>query len=178
MGHAPFRSFRWTPDYSPKSESKFASVWVRLTGLPLTLYDSSIIAAIVSSFGYFMVVDDRTKACVSLKYARVCVELDVTQPIPDAVWISLLDNKGYWKNVEMETNLAYCSKCHLHGHSLASCRKAKRKQTHGVQPAPVNPVEVKPVRPAITKPAIEPLDQWVPVRNKKAKKTGDKVSQE
>lgn len=32
-------------------------------------------------------------------------------------------DEGYWQDIEMETNLAYCSKCKVHGHELANCRK-------------------------------------------------------
>lgn len=89
------------------------------------LYDSAFVEAIVSTFGYFVAVDNRTKACVSVKYARACVELDVTRPIPDSAWISLLNDKGFWHPIEAETNLSYCNKCKVHGHTIGTCRKAK-----------------------------------------------------
>lgn len=125
VGHAYFRLFRWFPDYNPKQESTVKTVWVRLPNLPISLYEKSFIEAIVSTFGYFVNIDDRTKACTSLRFARACVEIDVMKSIPKAVWISLPDNRSYWQDVEVEGNMAYCKRCKVHGHSLETCRKAR-----------------------------------------------------
>lgn len=64
VGHAFFRLFRWRPDYIPKQKFKFSTGLVRLPGLPLLIYDFAFVEAIVSTFGYFVVVDDKTNACV------------------------------------------------------------------------------------------------------------------
>lgn len=72
-----------------------------------------------------MSVDARTKACTHLKSARACVELDVTKTIPDSIWINLSDNRSYWQIIEVESKLAYCGKCKVHGHLYEACRKKK-----------------------------------------------------
>lgn len=70
INHSMFRLFRWHEAYNPKREDKFATVWLRLLGLPLVLYDKAYIGIIVSTFSDFVDVDDRTKACLSLPHAR------------------------------------------------------------------------------------------------------------
>lgn len=95
VGHAFFRLFRWSADYNPKREFTVTTVWVRLPNLPLYLYEKSYIEVIVSTFGYFVSIDERTKACTSLRFARACVELAVTKPIPKSIWINLPDNRSF-----------------------------------------------------------------------------------
>lgn len=201
IGHALFRLFRWSPSYNPKKESKFATIWVRLRGLPLGLYDTAFVEAIVSTFGYFVAVDARTKACVAVNYARACVELDVTQPIPDSIWISLPNDKGFWQPIETESNLRYCSKCRVHGHTISTCRKSKVPQPHTKNQETHRPI---PNRNTITREVslgrsksvsvtlsnkqkegstIDPSartesragEEWVPVVSKKGKKKGVKT---
>lgn len=46
------------------------TIWVKLPGLSLPLYDYAFIDVIVSTFGYFVGVDGRTKACISVYYVR------------------------------------------------------------------------------------------------------------
>lgn len=63
-------------------------------------------------------MDDRTKACTSLKFARALLSskghLD-----------NFPDNQSYWQDIEVESKLAYFSRCKVHGHSLDSCRKSR-----------------------------------------------------
>ncbi|KAL9661686.1 hypothetical protein QQ045_026512 [Rhodiola kirilowii] len=68
-------------------------------------------------------VDERTRACKSLRFARVCVEVDVTKPIPGEVWVNLPNNQGFVQRVEVESKLTFCMKCQIHGHDVMSCRK-------------------------------------------------------
>lgn len=138
IGHTFFRLFRWEPGYNPKKEVPTTTKWIRLPNLPIELFDKGIIKAIVSSFATFLDVDNRTKELSALAYARACVELDVTKTIPNKVWINLPDNQGFYQDIIVEGGLAYCSRCKLHGHDLASCKKEK-KVLAGTKSVPPNP---------------------------------------
>ncbi|CAM8923896.1 unnamed protein product [Rhodiola kirilowii] len=82
------------------------------------------IRSLVSSFANFLDIDTRTKEVASLSYARACVELDVTKEILSNMWINLPGDKGFFQDVIIEGNIAYCNKCKkLHGHDVCSCRK-------------------------------------------------------
>ncbi|CAM8891275.1 unnamed protein product [Rhodiola kirilowii] len=98
---------------------------LRKVGLPLPLYDRSYVQAIVSTFAQFVDVDvdERTRACKSLRFARVCVEVDVTKPISGEVWVNLPNIQGFVQRVEVESKLTFCMKCQIHGHDVMSCRK-------------------------------------------------------
>lgn len=62
-----------------------------------------------------------------MRYARACIECDVTQPLPDKVWIYLPNGKSYWQEVVVERSMKYCAHCRIHGHELNNCRKRKQK---------------------------------------------------
>ncbi|KAL9678705.1 hypothetical protein QQ045_016554 [Rhodiola kirilowii] len=125
VGHASFRLFRYTPDYSPRRESTTTTKWVRLPGLHPGFVTRNYVAGIVNSFGDFLVLDERSKACSTLKYVRACVEIDVTKYIPEEVRITLSDGRVFWQKIEVEGNLSFYSHCKIHGHTLTECRKKK-----------------------------------------------------
>ncbi|KAL9673092.1 hypothetical protein QQ045_029345 [Rhodiola kirilowii] len=122
---AMFRLFRYSPDYDPKRESAKTTKWVRLTGLPPPLFTRRFVEAIVNSFAFFLDVDARSKACATLKYARACVEIDVSKSVLDEVIIYLPDGRKYIQKVEVEGNLFYCSHGKIHGHHLSDCRRGE-----------------------------------------------------
>lgn len=103
------------------------TAWLRLPDLPLQLYDAGFIEATVSTCGTYLDVDVRTKAWLSLKFAIVCMELDVTRKIPNAVWVNLPNEQGFWQKIELESKLSYCAKCKVHEHELANCRKVLKR---------------------------------------------------
>ncbi|KAL9673365.1 hypothetical protein QQ045_029621 [Rhodiola kirilowii] len=126
VGHAMFRLFRYTPDYNPRRESTTTTKWVRLPGLHPGFFSRNYVAEIVNYFGNFLDLDTRTKACALLKYARACVEVDVSKKIPEEVNIVLSDGRKFRQRIEVEVNLSYCAHCKIHGHTLMDCRKKKK----------------------------------------------------
>lgn len=145
--HTYFRLFRWERGYNPKKEIPKTTKWIRLPNLPIELFDRSFIKAIVSSFASFLDIDTRTKDLTALVYARACVELDVTTPIPAKVWINLPEDRGYYQDIIVEGSLAYCLKCRTHGHDVSSCRKGNKSNSIAPKDKPTNMANV---------PALEP----------------------
>ncbi|KAL9686291.1 hypothetical protein QQ045_023747 [Rhodiola kirilowii] len=131
IGHSLFRLFRWSTDYNPRKESSTTTIWIRLPGLPIPLYDHAYIEPIVSGLERFVDVDQRTKACLSLRFARICFELDVSKVIPHKIWVNLPNNQGFWQEVKIESKLAYCARCMIHGHDLSICRKEAARKEKG-----------------------------------------------
>ncbi|KAL9680839.1 hypothetical protein QQ045_012619 [Rhodiola kirilowii] len=128
VGHAMFRLFRYTPDYNPFMEFTTTTKWVRLTGLHPGFVTTNFVAGMVNTFGDFLDLDERSKACSTLKYARACVEIDVTKSIPEEVRITLSDGRVFWQKIEVEGNLSFCSHYKIHGHILADYRKKKSQK--------------------------------------------------
>lgn len=82
-----FRLFRWSPDFHPRYESSLSAVWIRLPYLPLPFLSPAYLKGLVGTFGRFLRADDRTLALAHPMFARVCVEMDVSQPLPSRVWV-------------------------------------------------------------------------------------------
>lgn len=164
-----FRLFRFSDEYNPKSEVPVTTKWIRLPGLPPIFWHNSYIAAIANSFSHFLDTDMRTKTCASMRYARACVEVDVTRPLPTKVWIDLPNNKGFWQNIVFEGNMAFCSHCKIHGHELSVCRKRKPARMHESEQyvAEYGPDKLL----AVTVPQVEK----VPERKKKRRRKRNKL---
>ncbi|CAM8897315.1 unnamed protein product [Rhodiola kirilowii] len=128
LGHSYFRVFRWSTEFDTKKEPTTTTTWVRLLNLPPQLYNQGYMESIVSSFGKFLAVDNMTASFQNPSFARVCIEMDVSKTPPDAVWISTGPQTGFWLKLLYENRLLYCSKCHIHGHQLETCRKAKQRR--------------------------------------------------
>lgn len=109
-------------DYELQSKERINNHYrVRLSGLPPPLYDRAYIGAILPPSHIFWMLMTESKL---MKFARARIEIDVTQIIPDRVWVNMGGENGYWQDIKIETKLAYRSKCRVHGHDLSICRKA------------------------------------------------------
>ncbi|GAA0169219.1 hypothetical protein LIER_23749 [Lithospermum erythrorhizon] len=66
--------------------------------------------------------------------ASVCVELDVSKPLVDKVWVSFEDddysddNEGFWQRVDYDEIPQYYSKCFHMGHSVETCKRDFEKE--------------------------------------------------
>lgn len=65
-------------------------------------------------------------------YANVCIEVDVSKPFVDTLWIRISKEYGWAISVEYEGNHAYCEYCGLLGHVLGLCRKKRQEQRNVV----------------------------------------------
>ncbi|KAL9674015.1 hypothetical protein QQ045_030279 [Rhodiola kirilowii] len=128
LGHSLFRIFRWSRDFSTKREPTTTTTWIRLDTLPPALNNPGYIELIVSAFAKYLAVDIRTRNFTNPNYARVCIEIDSTKALPKEVWITIGTESGFWQRIIYETSLQYCTNCHLHGHSLSTCRKHNQQQ--------------------------------------------------
>lgn len=156
--HAYFRLFRWSVGFNPKKESTTITKWIRFPELPMEFFSRSGIKALVSSFAYFLDLDDRTYELNSLSLARACVEIDIAQPIPSQIWIQIGD-EGFYQDVIVEGSTAYCSRCKIHGHDLNSCKKAAKALLKKTEKTP----EVKE-QPVVNQNKSE---EWQVVQHKK-----------
>ncbi|CAM8982810.1 unnamed protein product [Rhodiola kirilowii] len=188
VGHSMFRLFRYTPDYSPRRESTTTTKWVRLSGLHPAFFTRNYVAGIVNVFGEFLDLDVRTKACSSLKYARACVEVDVSKAILEEVILTLSDGRKFSQKIEVEGNLSYCSYCKIHGHMLTECRK-KRKVSGEVNLSSesmivvdsgkdaalnmkmVNTVQRETGKEGKANPPVDDQEGWTEVKRKKSDRT-------
>lgn len=130
-----FRLFRWSPNFNPKYEYPITAAWVRFPYLPLPFFHTPLLREIVGTFGRFLRADQRTLELTHPMYALVCMEVDISQPLPSKVWIGTGKDEGFYQKMVFEGKLAFCHHCNLQGHSPTECRKALAKKTPRLPPA-------------------------------------------
>ncbi|MCH85177.1 hypothetical protein A2U01_0006021 [Trifolium medium] len=113
----------WCPNFHPQSDtiSKVA-VWVRISGLPIEYYDARVLTAIGNTIGRTIKVDKNTLMQERGKYARLCVEVDLTTSL-----LAMFTLKERKYNVEYEGLHLLCTNCGKFGHYKEGCPEKVRE---------------------------------------------------
>lgn len=107
----------WSAEFnSSKATIDRTMVWIRIPSLNLVLYDESLIWTFASVIGKPVKVDLHTLRMAKGRFVRVCVEVDLTQPVVGRVGV-----QGCWYNVEYEGLHIICAQCGCYGHLLKDC---------------------------------------------------------
>jgi NMD protein affecting ribosome stability and mRNA decay len=107
----------WSPNFHPQSDTiKKVAVWVRISGLPIEYYDSRVLRNIGNKIGSTVKVDKNTVMQEKGKYARLCVEVDLTKPL---LAMFMIKERKY--NVEYEGLHILCKTCGRFGHYSEGC---------------------------------------------------------
>lgn len=127
--------FHWSPKFvSSNAKIQKTMVWVRFPGLNLLYYNESVLMGLAYVIGKPVRVDKNTLNVERGRFARVCVEIDLTQPV---VGKYCLDD--HWYRVEYERLHLICAKCGCYGHLTRNCTgdagpaqlKLKEKENFG-----------------------------------------------
>ncbi|XP_057422339.1 uncharacterized protein LOC130716152 [Lotus japonicus] len=114
----------WTSDFvAANSKINTTAVWIRIPGLGFQFYDESILVTLASAVGTPIKVDMNTTDMQRGKYARICVEIDLSEPVLGRVGLC-----GVWYNIEYEGLHLLCSKCGCYGHLARTCTGKPVKQ--------------------------------------------------
>jgi hypothetical protein len=107
----------WSPGFRP-SEAKITTtaVWTRLPELPMELYDMDILNRIGNQLGTLLKVDARTVDGERGRFARLCIQIDLDQPLIPMVRIGDITQ---W--VQYEGIFAICFHCGCVGHKTPNC---------------------------------------------------------
>lgn len=117
----------WSPAFaSPSAKIDKTMVWIRFPGLNLFYYDESILLAMASAVGKPVKVDHNTLNIRRGRFARVCVEVDLTKPVVGKVWL-----KDLWYLVQYEGLHRICSSCGCYGHLGRDCPTKKQGSNGG-----------------------------------------------
>lgn len=87
MYGSPFRVFHWTPDYVEEEDFPWVPFWITLPGLPPNYFQESILRSIGNGFGRYLKRDNATVCVTRPEAARICVEIDVSQPLRKSFWL-------------------------------------------------------------------------------------------
>ncbi|XP_021848896.2 uncharacterized protein [Spinacia oleracea] len=106
----------WTVDFNFYEEVlKVIPLWVKFPNLPLNCWRSEALSRISSLLGVPLFEDECTTRQDRVSFARVLIEMDITTPLPDHVWIE--DSSGRifkqdvrydWKPANCEVYMLYC----------------------------------------------------------------------
>ena len=113
-----FLSIRpWEPDFRPASANVTSiAVWIRLKELPIEYYNLEALIHIGKSIGNVLRVDSHTAMETRRRYARICVQVDVNKPLPNAVLIGKCE-----QNICYEGLQSLCFSCGRIGHRKENC---------------------------------------------------------
>ncbi|KAM1032357.1 hypothetical protein ACFX2C_036031 [Malus domestica] len=121
---------KWRAGFDPHSESiNRMAVWVRIVGLHIEWFNPEAMKRIGDLIGTTLRVDAHTASQVRGKYARVCVELDLTKPL-----IANVKVENCWYAVEYEGLHLICFNCGCYGHRREQCPSLIRKQSTTLVP--------------------------------------------
>ncbi|KAI9128007.1 hypothetical protein K1719_001000 [Acacia pycnantha] len=118
---------RWKPEFSPTHE-KIVSVvaWVRFPDLPAPLFDKKFLLNLGNSIGKAIRLDVHTAQRTRGRFARMCVELDLSKPL-----VPEFDVEGQKLSVVYESLGKICNSCGRVGHTKEGCEAFHRKLNEG-----------------------------------------------
>nr|XP_016453332.1 PREDICTED: uncharacterized protein LOC107777718 [Nicotiana tabacum] len=93
----------WDPDFQIQNEfMRIAPIWVNLLELPIQCWAEENLGRIASLLGKSICTDKLTAQCERVSYARVLIEMDITQPLPDEVLIEKPYGSSWMQRVDFE----------------------------------------------------------------------------
>jgi hypothetical protein len=120
----------WKPDFSLKRDLlRTLPIWVKLPQLPLHLWGVKSLSKIGSAIGNPIVTDECTAQKLRVSYARLLIEMDVTQALPPDITIKDSEGNKLKQPVEYEWRPLFCDHCQKLGHK---CEKAPPKKTQSL----------------------------------------------
>ncbi|KAI9084290.1 hypothetical protein K1719_033797 [Acacia pycnantha] len=135
---------RWKPDFSPKNERIESVVaWVRFPDLPVPLFDKKFLLNLGNSIGKAIRLDVHTAQRARGKFARMCVELDLTKPL-----VPEFEVNGQILSVAYESMNLLCNKCGWYGHFREGHEAFHRRKSEEGMEVDVEMQGRNPVTPA------------------------------
>jgi len=79
----------WVPFFDPYN-SPITSVdqWIRIPRLPWELWEADYLTDLLKCVGNVVRIDQNTLLRLKGKFARVCVNIDITKPLPGSITVS------------------------------------------------------------------------------------------
>lgn len=111
----------WTPDFEIKEDLlRILPLWVTFPNLPLHLWGEKCLSKIASTVGKPIATNECTAKKLRISYARVLIEVDVTQKPRETVCIKDHNRRVLEQKIEYEWRPKYCHTCLKIGHDCAA----------------------------------------------------------
>ncbi|XP_057746431.1 uncharacterized protein LOC130965690 [Arachis stenosperma] len=108
---------RWRPFFlSGSTEARKIAAWIRIPNLPIELYNHRFLWRVGSAIGHMLKIDRTTSIHSRGKFARICVEIDLTKQLVPR--ISVL---GCELHLKYEGLYQICFSCGRYGHRSEPC---------------------------------------------------------
>ncbi|XP_057432217.1 uncharacterized protein LOC130724970 [Lotus japonicus] len=121
----------WSPEFiSPAARVQRTLAWIRIPGLNVAFYDESFLMYVARAIGRPIKVDTNTLSGDRGRFARICVELDLTKAV-----IGRICTEDLWYKVEYEGLHIICTKCGCYGHRSPECKGAPPETLKKQEPA-------------------------------------------
>ncbi|XP_057871389.2 uncharacterized protein LOC131077832 [Cryptomeria japonica] len=138
--HMGFNSAEEIPSWVP--------VWVRLSRLPLEFWREDILHSISLLLGKPVGSASQTQDRKVISFARICVEVDLNNPLPDSMEICM-GSSSWIQQLDYETLPFRCRICHEYGHLHRRCPRLNSSPLPASEPPRLNkgkaPVSDEPV---------------------------------
>nr|KYP56016.1 hypothetical protein KK1_002243 [Cajanus cajan] len=116
----------WKPDFNPRIQrNTVAQVWTCILDLPLEYWSPDVLFSIVSRIGVPISIDTTTLNLLYGHFARVLVEINLEDYIPDQILVER--EKYFLVSLSFENLPEFCFSCGSIGHVAATCRKTMIK---------------------------------------------------
>lgn len=117
----------WFPDFDANAMVVSTTpVWVRLHNLPLHFWHRKVLITIGNSLGKFLKVDEDRAIRGIFTFARICVEVDLSQGLPDHITLNF-NNSLLTQPLDYENTTFRCRRCLQTGHLQYACPLARNK---------------------------------------------------
>ncbi|XP_059291472.1 uncharacterized protein LOC132044951 [Lycium ferocissimum] len=111
----------WELDFNFEQEAlSVIPIWVKFPGLPVGYWSPEALSKIASSVGKPLYTDEFTANAEKISYARILVEADVSQDLPDFLIVET--PSGPWKQaITYDWQPKFCNECIRFGHDAFEC---------------------------------------------------------
>ncbi|XP_062118254.1 uncharacterized protein LOC133831861 [Humulus lupulus] len=113
----------WSTDLDIMKAVKSVPVWIRLPGLGLQYWGTKCLSAIMSTIGVPILVDKVTKDRSMMQFARVLVEIELSEDLPKSVQFHNEKGQLIEQFLEFEWLPTQCRGCKVYGHTERMCNK-------------------------------------------------------
>lgn len=120
---------QWDLDFQLSKElTRNVPIWVIFSTLPIQYWSKENLGRIASYLGKPICSDKLTANCDRISYARILVEMDITQKLPDSLMIEVADGKYTEQMLEYEWKPIFCEECLQLEQHKEGCTKAQQAQ--------------------------------------------------
>ncbi|CAL1403060.1 unnamed protein product [Linum trigynum] len=141
----------WRKGFNPKTaEVASTMVWARFTGIPIEFINTEVVERIASKIGRPVKVDRPTQNGDMGRFARVCVEVYLTNPL-----LSQFKIEGLTYCIEFEGLHQICTECGRYGHTVKTCPSLFKQPEKQLEKEQIELEEAAPKAPNPPKVYVE-----------------------